>query len=376
MTNIAPVYSYAAPAGNSGSTAMTCSLGSNGGGATCPQAWFDLSTNLMKFNTAGSTPNWVATPAIFLGVVDETGTPTVDAVLSEPYRLNPYRRYELFGDGSSGAENLTSGTPTTVDGYQQYSTLTVNGSGTVLQHTQWTASNPTTGLILYSQNPVLVINSAAIKADGKGHAGVAGSTGAGGNGNIASCGGAGGGGGWGTNNGGTGGNRLAFFSVGNSAFGGGSAGTSGTPAGGAGLSAGTTGAPDPRWETFVNCFGGSGGADGGNTTSSATGGASGASGGAVYLRAPSVLLDSTSFMTANGNPGLQGNVTSGGTNDCSGSGGGGGGGSAVVAVGFFTNKGTFTASGGAGAGGTSGCAVNGGAGGNGGAGLAFSVKLW
>src|ERR1700675_2794485 len=72
-TALPPVYTYTAPTGATG------------------QFWFDLSTNLMK---SWNGSNFVATPAVFLGEIDVTTAPAIDAALSEPYRLNPYRRGE------------------------------------------------------------------------------------------------------------------------------------------------------------------------------------------------------------------------------------------------------------------------------------------
>jgi len=186
-STFAPIYAYTAP-----STPMS------------GQFWFDLSTNLMKkYN--GTT--WVVTPAIFLGEIDVTTTPSIDAALCEPYRLNPYRRYEFFGNGTDPSINST----TTIDGLKQVPVLTMNG--TSLTHTQWTLSTPSLGVMVYSQNPVMVINSGHVTATGKGRTGGVAEMNAGAGGLAGGCAGAGGGGGGGSgtgNSGGTGGSRSAW----------------------------------------------------------------------------------------------------------------------------------------------------------------------
>ena len=127
LSTLIPVYLYTAPSS-----------------PTSGQFWFDLSTNLMKkYN--GTT--WIATAAIFLGEIDVTATLTIDATLCEPYRLNPYRRYEFFGNGSDPSINTT----TAIDGLKQVPVLTMNGTS-LTQNAQWTSSTPSLGVIVYSQN--------------------------------------------------------------------------------------------------------------------------------------------------------------------------------------------------------------------------------
>ncbi len=343
-TTLAPIYSYIAPTG-----------------ATTGQFWFDLSTNLMK-SWNGSA--FVPTPAIFLGVIDVTTAPSIDAILCEPYRLNPYRRVELFGTAVNGAQKyVNAGMVTATDGWQQYSVFEAYGSGTVVQPPAWTAAAPTTGLIIFSQNPVLIVASASMNANTKGAPGGTGGAGAGGVGQSGGCAGAGGGGGFdsaGTGTpGGNGGGRSSWAAEG-SFIGAGVGGTSGTPTGTKGQNATIQGSPDTREVMPLACIGAGGGAGAGDSMHN--GGAGGSGGGVIIIRAPSILIDSASTVTAGGQRGVNG---SGG----SASGGGGGGGGTALLQGVFVNQNGTLQAGGGGAG------TGGNSGGGGGAGFFATVKL-
>jgi hypothetical protein len=343
-TTFAPIYSYIAPTGATG------------------QFWFDLSTNLMK-SWNGSM--FVATPAVFIGVIDVAATGNlIDAVLCEPYRLNPYRRVELFGTGVNGAQKyVNAGMVTAADGWQQYSVFEAYGPTTVVQPPAWTAAAPTTGLIIFSQNPVLVLLGASINANTKGAPGGTGGTGLGNSGQMGGCAGAGGGGGFDSaglgTGGGNGGGRSSWAAEG-SFIGAGVGGSSVTPTGTRGQNATIQGSPDAREVMPLACMGAGGGAGAGDSTHN--GGAGGSGGGVIIIRAPSILLDSTpSIVTAGGQKGVNGSGSSAG-------GGGGGGGTAVLQGIFVNQNGTLQAGGG-------GAGTGGNSGGGGGAGFFITVKL-
>jgi hypothetical protein len=354
-TNLTPVYQYTPPA---------CSTSSS------PEIWFDLSTDLMK--TCVSSGSFIVQPLIVIGVADVNATPVIDQVLCEPYRLNPYRRVELFGTGVTGAQQLVSGT-TTVDGWQQYTVLEVNGGTTILQPTGWTVTNPSVGLIIFSQNPVLIINGASVNANGKGAPGGAGGA-AGAFGSAGSAGGcaAGGGGGGYTSasnmNGGNGGSRVSWGAL-STPIGGGAGGTSSSHTGGIGQAETTQGSPDAREIMALACIGGGGGGGAGDSTHG--GGAGAAGGGAIIIRAPSILVDSTSLVTAGGTRGSNG--TGGGTSTAAGGGGGGGGTALLQGIFVTVSAGGRLQAGGGGAG--SGASGGGNNGGSGGAGLFLAVQL-
>lgn len=348
--NTAPFYQYTAPTCPSPGTALS---------ATNPSFWFDLSTNTMKACTANAGA-YSASPAILLGVVVTNGS-AIQAVLPEPYRMTPQRRFELFGDGSTGA--LASTGAATIDGFRQYQNLSC--SGCTLTPTQATTTSQVP-LVIYSQTPVIITNSGTINANGKGRAGGTGTTttcGASGNGGF---GGGGGGGGGGTGNAGCAGSSrtssLGFALTG----GGGTAGTAGSGVGGAGASA--NGSTVSLRGDLANALaagiapgGGSGGGDGSNA-----GGNGGAGGGLIIVRAPSVLVDTSCSVAANGVNGV--NAATGNA----GGGGGGGGGTAVIQAGFVTLTGTNTATAGSAGSGIG----TGGAGGAGGTGVAAVVRLF
>ena len=349
-SNQAPVYQYSAP---------TCP--SSGISSSNPSVWFDLSTNLMKWCTSNGG-GYSAQPSIVLGEALVSATPSVVAVLAEPYRLNPYMRFQLFGNGSSGAQYVTNSA--TASGFLGYSVLTVDGGS--LCHN---ASGQGQGAYYFSQNPVILTNNGAINCNGVGLAGKSVGTGAGqagNNGGLWTGGGGGGGGAGATNAGGTGGNYALLMTIAQfSATGGGSAGSAGNAGGN-----GTSFTSATAWfatPTFlgVGPSGGNGGGDGTNN-----GGQGGTGGGTFVLRAPSVLVASGSSATCNGNNGAAGAAGN------AGGGGGGGGGSCFIFAGFVTNGtgSTYapTATGGSGGAGQG----TGKSGGSGGSGNASAVKMW
>jgi hypothetical protein len=345
-TTLAPIYSYTQPA---------CSA------TTTPQFWFDLGTNKMK--SCVSSGSFSANPAVFLGVVWVTSTPTVSGIAHEPFRLNPYQRVQKFGDGMDGGSTLvkreiTSGT-TTEDGFHQYASLEITGG--TLQHSQMTnnVSGNTAGLYVYSQNPILVVNSAAINANSKGSGTTSGGTGTGTAGTSGLNGASGGGGGGGTSAGGAGGSHRNWNFVSNQ--GGGTAGTAGNP-GGNGSNLTNSGNPSMVCYAQFPFGGAPGGSGGGDGTNSGASGAAG--GGMVLIHAPAIVVDSTSSITANGGNGS--NAAAGNT----GGGGGGGGGAVILCSSYLSNAGTISANGGTGGTGSG----TGGAGGNGGTGLVQIVR--
>lgn len=340
---IPPSYAYTAPAG-----------------PATGDLWFDLSTNLMKKYSAGAT--WVTTPILVIGVARTSGA-AIDAVLPEPYRLTPYKRFEVFGNASDGLLTVTGST--TVDGYKQYSFVRIDGAAGSLIATA--NSSTSKGIAIKSQNPILLINSGVINVNGLMlnqtagglAAGAAGSAGGG----AQTCGvGGGGGGAAAANAGGTGGNAIGFIR---------GAGPGGGAGGGAGV-AGSNGSSANAIATLGGFteiypamgFGGNGGNGGGDGANN--GGTGGRGGGFIYLRAPSILIAAGSSITADGNVGGNG---AGGD---AGAGGGGGGGMAIVSGGFVSNSGTVSANGATGGTGQGG-GKNGGTGGNG---TALTVRLW
>jgi hypothetical protein len=357
-TNIVPVYQYTAP---------TCSSAAS---ASNPHFWYNLASNTAEWCTSNGG-SFSTQPSLVLGVAVVSSTPTVVAVLAEPYRLNPYKRFETFGSGVDGVLTVTGST--TVDGAKQYSFVLIDGNSAVLTHTSFSSNQIGRGLVFKSQNPVLLVNSGAISTVGIG-AGAAGvSSGAGGGGSSAGFGslqgGGGGGGGAGaTNSGGAGGCVFRFADNNCNATGYGAGGTP-TNNGGNGPNAGGSetvlSIPNvPILEGF-SPSGGNGAGDG-----SSNGGRGGYGSGTFTMMAPSLLVASPSFISSNG---ANASNAAGGN---AGGGGGGGGGIALVYAGYITNGagGTYTptATGGAyGAGvGTGG---HGGAGGNG---TALAIKLW
>lgn len=350
--NTAPFYQYTAPTCPSPSPALS---------STNPSFWYDLSTNLSKLCTTNGG-SYVATASMVVGTIYIDATPKVLQILTEPFRLNPYTRFQLFGNGSDGVLTVTSGT-TTLDSHKKYQSVLVT-AGTI-NHTI-AINNNTTGISLYSQNPVMILGSSTITANGLGRAGAAGSaTGGASVSIIAGHGGAGGGGGGsGTTSaaGGSGGGLAVWASSGGGAAGGGSAGTSAPTAGGNGS---TTVTLPPQTNYLLGCTGGGGGAGAGD--SSNAGGGGGAGGGSIFFQMPSLLVISTASVTANGVNGSNGAAGN------AGAGGGGGGGCVVLDAGFLSTSGsTITASGGTGGTGQS----TGRNGGNGGTGVVQQNKLW
>jgi hypothetical protein len=180
ITSCVPLVSYIAPSG--------CSTVS----ATNPQYWFNLSTNLMMVctGTCGTSTNFSSQNAIMLGVAAISSTPTVDAVLAMPYRLNPYEQFKQFSDGSGGALALTSGT-TSQDGEFHYSSCLV--SSATLSHSNPSNSVNTPGLLIDCQTPMLLVGSGSINVVGNARVGATGGTGT--CSNVSSASGFGGGGG-------------------------------------------------------------------------------------------------------------------------------------------------------------------------------------
>jgi len=357
-TQLAPVYSYITP------TACT------GASSTNPQYWFDLTVRTWKKSTAAACSFSAASPTVtFLGAVWVTATPTISGVAHEPFNLSPYKRYELFGDGfdaQNGGTDITkqektSGS-TNIDHWHTYTS--VQATGATLQPTSIANNGTTSGLmILYSQNPVLIVNTSSVSASSLGRAGAAGQTGAG---SGASGGGyagsSGGGGGGGTGAGGAGGGRNYYGSNGNN--GGSPGGGAVNTVGGNGNSTPTGQIPFCKSQLYAGLIGSNGGGGGGDGTHA--GGAGGASGGGVVVRAPAIVLDASSNITANGGNGANGSAAN------SGGGGAGGGGTVLVCGGYFSLAGTFTAS--AGTAGTG--AGTGGNGGTATAGIVQKDKLW
>jgi len=349
--NTAPAYQYTAPTCPSPGTALS---------ATNPAFWFDLATNTAKTCTSNGGA-YSAFPSIVIGVVWVDATPKVLSVALEPYRLNPYKRYELFGSGADGTLTVTSGT-TTIDGAKQYASVIVS-AGTIT-HTAIGSSTLTTGVYFKSQNPVLVFGTGLIDAASKGVAGSASGTGtgpAGSTGGLGATGGGGGGSGTVSAAGGAGGGRINFLRS-SSSGNGGAAGAITPTAGGNGNT--SSGMPQLTATAF-SCSGTSGGSGAGDGTNA--GGAAGVSGGLIWIMAPSIVVDTGGTIRANG-----GN----GGNSAGGNGGGGGGGGAGCAIlngGYvLTSSGTFTATGGT-HGNGSGTGQNGG---DGATGYAQANKLW
>jgi hypothetical protein len=349
--NTAPAYAYAAPTCPSPSPALS---------ATNPAFWFDLSTGLSKLCTTNAG-SYAASPSIVLGVVDVNATPLIDFTLSEPFRLSPFKRIELFGTGSDGTLAVTSGT-TTIDVFKQYASATVTGG--TLNGTAYSATNTTvTGVAFQSQNPVMIIGG-TVTQTGKGRVTASPGTGVGANGSQGSLGGSGGGGGGsGTTSaaGGTGGNHYGVTTFATNAQGG-TAGAATPTAGGAGTA---SAAMYPYMYYLSNCAGASGGNGAGDGTNN--GGQGGAAGGTIFIKAPSILVASGISVVANGGNG--GNGAAGNA----GGGGAGGGGCLFLNGGFVSSSGaTITAA--SGSVGTH--AGTGSDGGLGGVGVVQQNRLW
>lgn len=357
--NTAPFWQYAAPTCPSPSVALS---------ATNPSIWFDLSSNTTKQCTTNGGTYAATTPMIPLGVALVSSTPSIAQVLAEPFRLGPYLRFRTFGTGADGSLAVTGAT--TKDGAFRYQSLVVDNAS--LTHSGTFSTSQTPGLVLYSLTPVIITGSSGkVDAGGKGRPAVTGGSGAASAGSNCGFGGAGGGGGGAsaTNGGGAGGNRKSWFDPA-LAIAGGSAGSSSGGNGSTGGAANanlTGGVPysventDALGNFGCGASGGTGGGDGTNAA-----GNGGAGGGNVFLKAPAILVASSSTVSCDGGIGT---AAAGGN---SGGGGGGGGGTCVLAGGYVAQNGTLTANGGSG-GAKAGSGGNGAAGGNG---TALTIKLW
>ena len=352
VTNIVPAYQYTAP---------TCSSAAT---ATNPHFWYNLAANMAEWCTSNGG-SFSAQASLVLGVAVVSSSPTVIAVLAEPYRLNPYKRFETFGDGSTGVSLVTTTSNLQTSGnciVFLYSFLLID-AGSASATGSWCTT------VVQSQNPILLINSGVINFNAVGQNAITGTTGAGSAGKNAGYGGGtgGGGGGAGVSNAGAVGGNGPYFGIPWTSVSAGSAGSVGNPGGNGKASFGT---PGPKLITnwYALGEGASGGSGGGDGTNA--GGNGGASGGLIVIFAPSILVASGSSVTANGAAGGNG---AGGS---AGGGGGGGGGAAIIAAGFITNGagGTYTPTATGGAYGTS--PGTGGHGGTGGNGVALAAKLW
>jgi hypothetical protein len=405
--NTVPKYQKTVPTCPSPGTALS---------ATNPAFWFDLSSNQSKLCTSNGG-SYVASPAIVIGFIDVNSTPAIDVAVAEPYRLNPYMRFGLFGSGIAGAISISSSAviggastvslgaggsgfthSTTVfltlvpcgavisantnssgvvaslngisnsqfgfgcmiaNGYATTTTDTGSGAtinvtanvdctinevgslavtggtltgGTAAFGTSVSARCP--GLLIVSQNPVMIINSGIISANAMGFSqpgtvttGQAGTSG--GYGGLG-----GGGGGAGATNAGAGGGcgqKMANFQCSDNAAG----GTVGNVGANAGFG--------PPWNTYAgpyidwgNAFyvvwqggygsgGGPGGGDGTNA-----GGCGGGGGGMLAIRAPAIFIASTASLTANGGNGCNGAAGN------AGGGGAGGGGTVDIAASYIS----------------------------------------
>jgi hypothetical protein len=352
--NTAPYYQYTAPTCPSPSPALS---------STNPSYWFNLSANLSELCTSNGG-SYSAVASMVIGTIYVNATPAVQNVLTEPYRLNPYTRYQMFGNGSVAAVTITSGT-TTVSVHQQLQSLLMTG-GTFTSTGAYSTNN-SVGVSFQSQSPVMILGTATITTIGLGHGGGTGTTGAGTAGvAVGRGGGGGGGGGSGTVSatGGAGGGRFYWGSF-LAGTGGGTAGAATPTAGGNGTSQQT---PVPLQIQYplacIGNYGGNGAGDGTNA-----GGGGGGSGGSIYIVAPSILVVSTVSIQSDGSAGTAGSAGN------SAGGGGGGGGCVIIDAGFYTLTGaTITANGGAG--GAKGGTGTGTAGGTGGNGVVQENKLW
>jgi len=351
-TNIVPAYQYTAP---------TCSASAS---TSNPHFWYNLAANMAEWCTSNGG-SFSAQASLVLGVAVVSSSPTVIAVLAEPYRLNPYKRFETFGDGSTGVSLVTTTSNLQTSGnciVFLYSFLLID-AGSASATGSWCTT------VVQSQNPILLINSGVINFNAVGQNAITGTTGAGSAGKNAGYGGGtgGGGGGAGVSNAGAVGGNGPYFGIPWTSVSAGSAGSVGNPGGNGKASFGT---PGPKLITnwYALGEGASGGSGGGDGTNA--GGNGGASGGLIVIFAPSILVASGSSVTANGAAGGNG---AGGS---AGGGGGGGGGTAIIAAGFITNGagGTYTPTATGGAYGTS--PGTGGHGGTGGNGVALAAKLW
>ncbi len=370
ITNCVPLVSYTAPSGCSGVS------------TTNPQYWFNLSTNQMMACTGscGTSTNFTVQNSILLGVAAISHTPSVDAVLAMPYRLNPYEQFKQFSDGSGGPLALTTGT-TAEDGEFHYSSCLL--SSATLSHSNPSNTLNTPGLLISCQTPMLVVGTGSINVSGNARVG--------GTGGISTCsavasasgfGGGGGGSGsasTGTSFGCAGGSHAAFCcsattSVGAGA-GGATAGASGSAGGNSNAGWAGSGGLSPMSSRDLMPYAWGMGAPGavgaGGGSGHGSGGNGGSGGGVAVVKVPSLYVGASASINCNGTAGGNGTSTGGAP---TGGGGGGGGGGTCGYITVFSENGTtgITANGASGGtGGTS--AGNGGSGGNG---NIVAVKLW
>lgn len=166
-----------------------------------PQYWFNTGGNVWESCTNGGSFGGASLPVIFLGTsyANSSGSGNIVGVADEPFRLNPYRRVELYGNASTANSQVLTSGGTVVNGPQQYGSVIIIGSTTALVSS---SGDTRDGLQVFSQNPILI--SAGKIASG-GAVQVNGGSGSGGNGNQGGfCGAGGGGGGSTTNAGGAG----------------------------------------------------------------------------------------------------------------------------------------------------------------------------
>ncbi len=288
---------------------------------------------------------------IFLGVVaTNAGATGTFGIAHEPWGLDSLTRLHEFGDGS-GLYPATSGT--TLDGQQYLPALEIT-SGSLTQNSISVTNPP---LVIFSQNPVLITNTGTINLNLKGRPGASGGNTAGAGGNSCGFGGSGGGGGGGGTTGvqgGSGGGHSSFFAYATSN--GGNGGIAGNGAGGTG--SGYSAILDLRG---VYIIGGCGGGSGGGDLTTKLGGAGGQGGGGIYLKAPSIVINTSTNPSANGDVG---GAPSGCSTGKCGGGGGGAGGTFILDGYFVENSATIHVDGGAGAApvGTAGAGGAGGAG--------------
>lgn len=291
------------------------------------------------------------------------------------------QRGVIGGDGSDGAVTVNSGT-TTLTRDMYYSTLVVNGTGTI----------DTAGFRVYASSSITVDTSG-------GGGGIVSVGGAGGNASGATAGSGGTAPTGGTlppgNNGGAGsaGATNTFFQASSGTAGSASAlglGVAGSAGGNGALPTGTVGGAGgaggaitgtitqtPRSYTWANNLfqfssntataierykssagsgGGGGGSINGVSCTSGGGGGGGSSGGTVFVESPTITLTGAGAIRSYGGAGGNGANASGG-NACGGGGGGGGGpGGLVIAI-YKTLSGTGTITAPGGAGGTAGTSV-------------------
>lgn len=327
-----------------------------------PLYWFDPTVNLWKKATANNS-TFTADPIIPLCVVVVDNSGNSLGIGYWGPRWTPWKVMEYCGQGTDGSLNVQTGT-TTKDGWFNFSSLVVSGG--ILTHTAITNAGNSSGLFAYSQSPIVVVNSAVVKADGLGAQIRGGATGVGAagiSGGFAGPGGGGGGSGTTSAAGGGGGTRVVLQAT--AGTGAGTAGTA-SPSGGGNATAGPTSIP-PIFSSPIILMGASGGAGAGDGTNA--GGSGGAGGGVIFLVAPGILASSGTTISANGNTGgngVAGNAAGGG---------GGGGGTVSIHAGYISTS-TATVTAALGGGGNKAGAGSGTAGGNGAAGYVQQIRIF